>query len=259
MSSAVIYYGAPTKAGQVVSEEVRSRGINLLRSSPSESYPEVIRVFNTPQYVNYINNLGAAFEAAVRNVYIHPKDSTHYWVPSRTTTPPFMRTPTIVWNYTRQVAPDSLSQIRDRFEASETVAQGKPALVSPLSLRQVQDLVKDTSPNDKTPSSTTTINIDSYRAYVKLNQLADLFLRVHQYPLLAAEDDEDQTSYFRNSLMLPMEDVESSTTTLVCIHGPALNYPDVVVETDECCRVQGVQLPQLRQDSIQYEPCFSGS
>jgi hypothetical protein len=200
--SAVIYYGAPTKAGQTVSEEVKARKINLLRSNPTEAFPLVTRDISTIQYLNYCNNFPAAVKAAIDNIFLTVGWVTYYYpINFHKTTPPFMRIPNIVWNYDRSVATEGLSGIKERFNACETVAQGKPAFMATLSPTQVGNLVKDTEPYTKTPASTTTINISTYQTYLRLHRLADLFFKIHQYPL---SDDASvgQHRFFNESIQI---------------------------------------------------------
>jgi hypothetical protein len=202
MMSAIIYYGAPTKAGQTVSEEVKARKINLLRSTPTEAFPLVTRDINTIQYLNYCNNFPAAVQAAITNVFLNVGWTTHYYsINFHKTTPPFMRIPNIVWSYDRGIATEGLSGIKERFNACETVAQGKPAFMATLSPAQVGALVKDTEPLLTTPASTTTINISSYQVYLRLHRLADLFFRIHQYPL-SDDSTVGQNKYFSDSLQI---------------------------------------------------------
>jgi hypothetical protein len=213
--SAVIYYGAPTKAGQTVSEEVKSRNINLLRSSPTEAYPLVTRDVTTLQYLNYCNNFPGAVRSAMDNVFVNMGFKTHYYVPNHKTTPPFMRTPNIIWNYDRAMESGGLSGIKERFNACETVAQGKPAFMATLSPSQVGGLIKDTAPLLITPTSTTTLNISSYQSYLRLHRLADLFLRIHQYAL-TTDSTKGQSSFYENSLQIKKTFIDNSLTEYVC-------------------------------------------
>jgi len=235
MSSAAIYYGAPASRNQQVSEELKSRGINLLRSSPAEAFPDVDRHVNTLQYQNYFNNLGAAFDAAINDKYIYLKTQVHYFVPTTTFNPPYMRTPTIVWNYGRGVTPDNLSSIRERFHAIETVAKGQPALMATLSPTQVRDLLHDTAPSQITAASTTTINIGAYRMYLRLHKLADLFFRVHQYPLSA--DGKTQSEYFRDAFLVNQADIEKSMSTVSCTSSRLRNSEGYAVQCGKGRRI----------------------
>lgn len=210
--NAVIHYGAPTKAGQVVSAEVQTKGLNLVRTTPTLAFPEVDRKYTTPQYLNYQNNLAAAVEAAIENKYVYFKSSQHFYQPSTLFQSPYMRIPVVVWSYGREISGDSISQIRERYSGAETMSQGRPALLAALSPTQVKSLVQDTSPVQTTPSSSTNMNINSYRVYVRLHKLADLFFRIHQYPLIAKED-EGQTQFFRDAFLINVKDVEKSLVT----------------------------------------------
>lgn len=219
-SNAVVYYGAPTSQRQTVSDEVSSRGLNLTRSTPSASRPIVTKKFVTTSYLNYVGRLGAAFKAAELNQWIKPGSKQFFYKSARTTTTPFMRTPVVVWNYDRTKTPDDLSRIRERFDAVESVSRGKPSFAAKLSPDRMKTLVQETSPNDKTPASTTTINIDAYRVYVFLHRLADLCLRVHQYPLVAwsAIGDGSLEKHYKESFQVKEEDLKKHYLSSYGIH-----------------------------------------
>jgi len=208
-TNAVLYCGAPTKGNQSVSEEVRSRGINLLRSTPTASYPEVISDVYHFQYLNYRNHFAAACKAAITDKYVYLNDASKFFYLPTTTLPTFHRLGNIIWNFDRGVASETLSSIRERYNAVETMAQGKPAFCATLTYTQLTSLCKEYKPNDKTPASTTTMNISGARGYKQLSQIADLFLRVHQYPLMPT--DKTKSSYFKDALQVTMKDVEADT------------------------------------------------
>jgi len=90
-TNAVLYCGAPTKGNQSVSEEVRSRGINLLRSTPTASYPEVISDVYHFQYLNYRNHFTAACKATITDKYVYLNDASKFFYLPTTTLPTFHR------------------------------------------------------------------------------------------------------------------------------------------------------------------------
>lgn len=207
--SGIIYYGAPVSGNQSVSEELRSRGINLLRSTPFQAFPLFTISKTTLQYQLYTQNLSSAFEAAIKNKYIIKQNNTRYYEPEAFFTPSVMRVPSIIWDYGKQIDGGNLSAIKERFEALDTQAKGKPALQAFLTPTQVKSLIDDTNPMTKTPCTTTAINIEAYRIYIRLHKLADLFLRVHQYALFP-EDIDAQSNYFARSFEVRTSDIEKN-------------------------------------------------
>jgi len=210
--NAVIYYGAPARPGQHVSEEVKAKGISLLRSTPTEAYPLVIRTVNTPQYALYVANFGAAAEAAEKDMYVNYGSTTRYYTPTKLFTPVYQRVPSVIWSYERTMTNETLNGIRDRFSAAETVSNKKPAFVAKLSPSQVAGLKGDTNPSEITPCSTTTLNIRAYRAFLRLHKIADFFFRIHQYPL--APEGTTMSKYFADAMQIPQKIVEGGMVTV---------------------------------------------
>jgi glutamate 5-kinase len=123
----------------------------------------------------------------------------------------FQRTPPIVWSYPGQnKTPDSISQIRDRYNAVETVSQGKPALSAVLRPDQIATLIKDTSPSKTTPATLTSLNISAYQGYLILHRLAHLYLTINQYSLLA--EGIDRTSdFYQKAFQIDLREIQKTT------------------------------------------------
>lgn len=189
MTSAIYYFGALPSSTQTVSNEMRSKGINLLRSSPSSVFPMVSREFTTPQYDLYCTNFAAFIQAVFTKKPVKLEDKTIYYVPVHKTIPDVMSNPTIVWGYADQKDSSFVEDIKARFNAVEILAKGKPVFSAELTLPQAQSIMK-TNPTLTSPTSTTTINLSTYTTYVYLWRLADLFLRVNQYPLVKYGEDK---------------------------------------------------------------------
>jgi hypothetical protein len=208
--SAIIYYGAPVTGNQTVSEELRARGINLLRSTPYQAFPLFTLAKTTTQYQLYIQNLPSAFEAAISNTFVLTQNPLRYYEPTTLFAPPFMRTPSVIWDYGKVIEGGNLSAIKERFGALDSQAKGKPALQAFLSPTQVKSLIDDTNPMTKTPCTTTAINIEAYRIYIRLYKLADLYCRVTQYALFPTETGDNQSTYFSRAFEVKMSDVEKN-------------------------------------------------
>lgn len=231
--NAVIYYGAPARAGQRVSDEVAAKGISFLRSTPSAAYPLVTRNINTPQYSIYVGNFGAAARAAEENMFIAHTNFTVYYVPKKLYTPVYQRTPVVVWSYDRTMTSDALAGIRERFNAAETVSNKKPAFMASLSPTQVAGLINDTTPSQTTASSTTNMNIRTYRAYLRLHKIADFFFRIHQYPL--ASTPAGLTNYFNNSIQVT-EKLTSDSMSTVRAHPSNQGFTELWGSTEKTAR-----------------------
>lgn len=200
--SGIFYFGAPPKGSQVVSSELLSRGINLLRSEPCQVAPHVAPHYANPNYQLYVANLNAAAQAAVKNEYTHIGGSSRYnvgLIPKEVA--PFYGDPQIIWSFPSGRTPEQVSSVRDRFNAVETVSQGKPALTATLSVAQVKSLCEDHSPVETTPSSLTAMNIQGFRTYRFLHRVAHFFSFLQQYPLISSTTNTT-TTYFQSAFQL---------------------------------------------------------
>jgi len=65
MPSPIFYYGAPAKSNQVVSEEVRAKGLSLLMGTPSDQISLSTALGTTANYELYKAFFPQAFKAAV--------------------------------------------------------------------------------------------------------------------------------------------------------------------------------------------------
>jgi hypothetical protein len=193
----IIYFGAQPSNTQTVSQELSSRGINLLRSTPSQGCPQVIREVSSASYTLYENFFPKALEAALQNKYMHfdTKGPSYCQMDLPKNNSAFQRTPPIVWNYPgKDKTPEAISQIRDRYDAVETVSQGRPALMAILRPDQVATLL-ESNPSKTTPASLTAINISAYQGYLILHRLAHLYLCVNQYSLMSEGVDSESEFY----------------------------------------------------------------
>jgi hypothetical protein len=148
------------------------------------------RAFTTPQYETFCASFAMAVQSAVEGKPIRASFNKGYYSMTHKGTTPFMRTPTIIWHYDIKKDDAFISNIKDRFNAVETIAKKTPALASPITFTQAANLIKDTSPSLTTPASTTVINLQAYQIYIKLHRLADMFLRITQYPLVTGTHSE---------------------------------------------------------------------
>jgi hypothetical protein len=97
--SGTIYFGAPPKDASTIATELSSRGINLIRSSPSQAFPIVHREVTSPNYALYIAHFPLAVDAAVGNKYKTFGPNAKFYtgaLPDRVSS--FMRSPPIIWN-----------------------------------------------------------------------------------------------------------------------------------------------------------------
>jgi hypothetical protein len=200
----IFYFGAPARETQVVAPELSAKGLHLLKSTPYQAYPTVIQERTTPSYDLYRAYFPAAALAATQNKYTYANSAYLFVkdvIPTKVSL--FCNTPTIIWNYPAgEKGPEEVSAIKDRYNAVETVAQGRPALMATLRTDQARSLM-ESSPNTKTPSNLTTMNIHSYKVYLLLHRILHLFLCVHQYPLVSEGSPESNPIYKSGVEVMP--------------------------------------------------------
>jgi hypothetical protein len=193
MSNGVIYYGAPvTSAQQTVSESLRLRGINLLKSTPRNATPDGVRLIVSPAYDIYIENLHVALESTIIGMAIPVNDGSRFKMYTQKVNLEGFSNMRVVWDYADiQPAMDNvaLDAMKGRYNAAEIEVHGKPAFMADININQLASLNK-TNIRKTTPLIGGTLNIASALALIKIQRLARGFLGLHQYPLSNDGTDE---------------------------------------------------------------------
>lgn len=179
----LIYFGSVPTSSQLVSKENLSRGINLCRQAPSSLNIIGLKEYTHPNYELYLQYFPKALESARTATMTTFTTKTCYYPYNGKNVPTYTRAPKLVWTYADKKPTDFLDNQKARFSAIETTAGGKPALSAILSVSQVRDLIKDTSPVETTNPSVNAMNLRGYIAYRKLHALAHAVLRCQQYAL----------------------------------------------------------------------------
>jgi len=197
--TSIPYFGALPAGNQLATEENRSRGINLIRKSPWDLQIHAQRTFTSPSYELYINYFPYAVQAARTGIPVDFGPNRAIYYHDGKTLTPFFRNPTLLWSYGEKKSQDILDTYKERFNAAETVdSRGKPALTAILSREQVRSLIRDTSPLETAKANLSTMDVASYKVYVKLHVYAHTFFRIQQYSLLKSSD----STYDKRSIEL---------------------------------------------------------
>jgi hypothetical protein len=178
-----IYFGSVPSSNQLVSKENSLRGINLCRQAPSALTIVGIKDYTHPNYELYVNHLSAAIKSARDASPVSFSTTEYFYDYNGKNVPSYVTDPLTLWSYGDKKPLDFLNTQKARFNASETSAGGKPALSARMTVQQIRDLIKDTSPLRTTPFSVSAINIEGYLTYRRLHALSHAILRVQQYPL----------------------------------------------------------------------------
>lgn len=198
--SSTVFLGSIPGEHSVVNEDLRLRGINFIRSSPSELHLYGSRVYNHPSYEKYIRHLPSALQAGITSTPQPLSGGPDFRLYTETTRPLFMRTPLLIWSYPHGKTTSDLDAWKTRFSAYETTSSGKPAFSGLLNTTQLRGLINDTGPRTDTSPSINNINIDSYRVYLKLHAIFHGLARLHQYALTA--DDASYEDGWKQSYVM---------------------------------------------------------
>jgi len=193
MSTTTIYYGAPPKGTQSVSESLRLRGINLLRSTPKKAVPVGIRLINSPNYDIYTENLATVLHAHHNNTPIPVDRNQPFQQLESKANLEFGTRMRVVWDFKDATPPPdqtALDGMRARYQVSELSIHGKPAFMADLNITQLVSLMKIPGINRQVPTVSNTMNIFAAQILVKLQRTARAFLQLHQYPLASGPNGE---------------------------------------------------------------------
>jgi hypothetical protein len=193
--SSLVYFGNPSRSSQLVSEELRLRGIDLVRAAPGEMTLVGSRSFDHPSYQHYLNYFHKVVESVITGSPSPFTHETSFYPLRHTEVPQCVKDPSIIWSYGSNITPELLDNVKSRFNAFETTAGGRPALGGVLSPLQMKNLIQDSHPVETTAFSLNSLNIQSYKVYRKLWSLVDVFFRIHQYPLTPHDSTAAKNEY----------------------------------------------------------------
>jgi len=180
MTSAIVYFGVPPRAGQTINSDLSAMGIDLLRAQLSSLDLCPLPTYVQPHYALYVDFLPLFLFSRQHNITLDTGHSPYVGL-SHTTLPSFFRMPPVVWNYNATQSPDRIDEIKNKYGAIEVTIRGKNAFQASLNLGQVREIASDNAITT-TASLNTNVNLSTLRSFLAINRIADLFLRVHQYP-----------------------------------------------------------------------------
>lgn len=185
MSSAIVYFGVPPRAGQTINSDLSAMGIDLLRCQLSSLDICALPSFIMPHYSIYIDFLPLFLFSRMNNITMSTSYKPYVGL-THTTLPTFCRLPPVVWNYNATQSPDRIDEIKNKYNANEVAIRGKNAFQANLNLTQVREIAADNAITT-TASLNTNVNLSTLRSYLALNRILDMFLRVNQYPAYRGE------------------------------------------------------------------------
>jgi hypothetical protein len=214
MSSAIVYFGVPPKAGQTINSDLSSMGIDLLRSQLSSLDLCALPTYIQPNHALYIDYLPLFLFSRMNNLTLSTSYNPYVGL-THTILPPFTRLPPVVWNYNATQSPDRIDEIKNKYNALEVAIRGKNAFQANLTLPQVREIAGDNAITT-TASLNTNVNLSTLRSYLALNRILDMFLRVNQYPAYRG-DNANSLPLWHNAIRMnaPVvtDDVAPGSTT----------------------------------------------
>lgn len=173
------YLGDLPKVNQTVPASLSDKAINLVPTPPGKLPVIVTNTNYQPNHDIFVRNLPAFVRAAATGVHVQ---ISRKWLPlERAFLPDCAKIPQVCWSYPSRVSSDYVNGLRGFIpNLQETVIKGKPALIAPLTTDMVKRVVQDGA-LQTTPSNLTSININSYRAYLNAYKIIDAILRTNQY------------------------------------------------------------------------------
>lgn len=181
--SSLVYIGIPPRAGQVVSDSIRDKGLELIRAAPSDFNTNCWVEDTFPSHAMYLRNIHQFIEVAKsgRSRYIRLANDNFEQMDWKGL-PESCKTPLVAFSFNTKVKEEKWQELKERYGARDTVMKGKPALLARLSTAQVKRICDEENPITTTPTNETCININAYRGYLSFHRIFDAICRVNQYP-----------------------------------------------------------------------------
>lgn len=197
MSTVNVYFGAQPSEGQIVSETVRARGIELLKIEPSKVIVTGGPTTIQPGYSVYKSHLPQFLEAAATS---NPTRSTSSY-PGIPDINPDTRLPInypdLIVSWRVPVGEEVREQMKE-YGFRDTVVRGKPAMIARRPTGELVEKALNHNVLTTSPTNENSVNIFSLRKCVLLKNIAEAFISVHQYPAFI---DQDHESEFRKGMV----------------------------------------------------------
>lgn len=192
-NTAITLFGAPNDKGLTVSEDLSSRGVNLIRLSPSDYHVTVLAETEQPRYAIYKGLLPFYFHSnwfntAVTTInigYVTEVPDEH-WFP--------LPWPKLAINWTAQMASEVADRVRNEFRGIDGSAGGQPNLLIPVSTKDdIRTIIREFNPNTLTPAPQETLNVQAFKSFLFVTSQISGISMMHQY--CAFPDPQQHAAY----------------------------------------------------------------
>jgi hypothetical protein len=182
-----IYFGHPNNKGLEVSPLLRTKGINLLRASPSNVRAIAKPLVKQPGYSSYAAFLPAFMKAQNEGIVVNlnrPGYVTNFPVDKCIG----IQHPSLVIDYGGPIPARHVEVLNGvGFERIKMNKRENIVRFPEITLEEVR-LIRKTAPNSLTPAPANTVNLEAFESWVLFLRLVSNLLRTHMYP--AFRDNE---------------------------------------------------------------------
>lgn len=235
MSNSTVFFGAPPVEGQVISDTLRAKGINLLKLSPSSvkihGGPSTIQ----PGFAMYKSYLPAYLRAGITRETVTPNEA-YGCLPHSLLKQPFpLLLPDLVITFRYPITEDQRKKLHD-LNFNDTVIRGRPALIVRNPQREHVKAAEDLNADPNSPSPENAVNLRDLRKCAIIRGILKSFISVHQYPAFV---DEEHESEFRKGFkgeigtITPNEKDEDFITALTSAQPSVQGNTDTIMEDAE--------------------------
>lgn len=182
-----IYFGHPNTKGLEVSPLLRTKGINLLRASPTNVRAVAKPLVKQPGYSSYSAFLPAFMKAQNEQIVINLNKSgytTNFPVDQCIGLPH----PSLVIDYSGPIPAKHVDTLNGvGFERIKMNKRENIVRFPIVTLEEVR-AIRKTSPNLLTPAPANTVNLEAFESWVLFLRLISNLLRTHIYPAFRDND-----------------------------------------------------------------------
>jgi hypothetical protein len=184
-----IYFGHPNTKGLEVSPLLKTKGINLLRASPTNVRAVAKPLVKQPGYSSYSAFLPAFMKAQNEGITV-PLNKAGYTTSYPVSECIGLSHPSLVVDYGGPLPAKHVEVLNGiGFERIKMNRRDNIIRFPVVDLDEVREIRK-TSPNALTPAPANTVNLEAFESWVLFLRLLSNLLRTHIYP--AFRDNEHQ-------------------------------------------------------------------
>lgn len=184
---AISLFGAPNTKGLVVSQDLSSIGINLLRKAPCDIKMSTVPDIHQPRYAIYKSLLPYFIHSYLKDVRVSTLNPGYVTKVDDIDLLP-LPFPYLAINWAFEIAQEVQDRVRTEFKGRDIAAGGRAIMLVPISSKQTLIDIRELNPNSTTPCVQDAININAYRTLFMINNLISSLLLTHTYPAFTDTD-----------------------------------------------------------------------